>query len=430
MNFLDKIFHLDIKGQPPWKYNLLRLAQFLAGVVTEFNKDKCMIRASGLSYALLLALVPLTTLTFALFSAFSAFEKSKEKVQNFIFSQILPTSQDEIIAYIDQFTSNASKLGMVSVIFFALTAVMLLDNIEKNFNEIWAVSRKRKFFNKMTSYTTFLLFGSLLIGASFSITAKIKSALKLDGILEVGFFSKVSLWLFPLGLSFLAFLLMYYAIPFTKVKFKSAAIGAFIGSAMWEIGKNAFSHSVGSSVKYSAIYGSIALIPIFLVWLYITWMIVLIGLEITYTHQNFNALISNRIFRNPSGIQRLGLALKFFTFIATSFHKGEVPPKMDDLAGRFETPIEVAGTYVDLLMERNLVHEITSSGDGYVPSQSLDKITVKDVINAVFIDVENRKTSRETLDQTIENSLTSFQQAGNGAIGNDTFLEYLKKIET
>lgn len=429
MNLLDKIFHLEIEEHPVWKYKFLRLAQFLAGVITEFNKDKCMIRASGLAYALLLALIPLTTLTFALFSSFSAFEKSKVKVQNFIFSQILPTSQDEIIGYIDQFTSNASKLGMVSVIFFALTAVMLLDNIEKNFNEVWAVNRKRKFFNKMTSYTTFLLFGSMLIGASFSITAKIKSALKLDGILEVGFFSTISLWLFPLMLSFLAFLLMYYAIPFTKVKFRSAAIGAFIGSALWEIGKNAFSTSVGSSVKYSAIYGSIALIPIFLVWLYITWIIVLVGLEITYTHQNFNALISNRIFRNPSGIQRLGLALKFFTYIATCFHKGIVPPKLDDLAERFEVPLEVADTYIDLLMERNLVHEIASSGEGYVPSQSLDKITVKDVINAVFIDVENRKPPQKALDQTIEASLKNFQSGGYQAIGDDTFLNYLKKIE-
>ena len=347
----------------------------------------------------------------------------------FILMQFVPTRSDEILLYLDKFTANVQALGLVGLIAFLFTAVMLLDNIEKNFNGIWQVSRKRKFFNKLTAYTTLLVFGTFFIGASFSITAKIKTYLSSYGLGNVGFFAKFGYGFFPFFLTFMAFLLMYKVIPYTKVKLRSAVVGAMVGSLLWELAKNGFWNWAGVMVKNDKIYGSLALIPTFLIWLYITWMIVLVGLEIAYTHQNFTALIDNRIYRNPSGRDRLGLALKFFSYIAKLFHKGQTPPASEDLADRFDLPIEVTENYLALLIERNLVHEISGETEGFVPSQSLDKITVKDVLNAVFLDKINSKVRDELLEQTVESTLDKFETGAYGSIGDTTMLEFLEEFK-
>ena len=120
MNPFEKIFHIDLEGQPAWKRILVRFAQHLAGMAGEFNKDKCVIRAQGMAYTSLLAIVPVVVIMFAMFAAFPSFEDVKIKVQNMLFSQVLPAKQDVIIEYLDRFASNASKLGLVGLIAFPL----------------------------------------------------------------------------------------------------------------------------------------------------------------------------------------------------------------------------------------------------------------------------------------------------------------------
>jgi membrane protein len=429
VTFLDKIFLIDVKGAPRFKRYPVRVGQFLVGLYNEFNQDKCQVRAQGLTYASLLAMVPLVAIMFAMFSAFPAFESTKAKVQELIFSQFMPSSHEQIINYIDQFAANADKLGIIGMLLFLYGAITMLDNIEKTFNEIWAVTKKRAFFSKLTSYTTLLVFGTVLLGAGFSITAKIKAMLKLDSVLQIGFIDKMNLLLMPFFTSFLVFLLMYKVIPNTKVKLKSAAFGAFFGALFFELSKSLITNSVSTSVKYSKIYGAMATVPIFLIGLFIMWMLILIGLEITYTHQNFKAMIRNRIFKTPTGRDRLSLALKFFSFIASKFHKGETPPDSMALADRFEVPLELAENFSTMLIERNLILEVTGENDGLVPSVSLDSITLKQVVDTLFVEKRDRKVPPEALEENAENTITLFQEAGYKSLGDRPFLDYLKKVQ-
>ena len=142
----------------------------------QMHHDKVPIRASGLSYATLLATVPLVAVLFALFSAFAAFDDLTMRVRDLLFAQVLPTRQDEIIAYIYQFTANTSKLGFIGFAFLIITSILLLDSIEKSFNEIWHVRSSRRLINKITAYTSVLVFAAVFIGASMSISAATPSS--------------------------------------------------------------------------------------------------------------------------------------------------------------------------------------------------------------------------------------------------------------
>jgi len=328
-----------------------RVSRFSRALLEQCRRDKILIRASGLAFSTLLAFVPLGAVLFALFSAFSAFDGMKEKVQQLLFSQLLPTRQDEIITYFNQFTENTKTLGMVGFIFLIFTAIMLLDNIESNFNEIWHARSRRSLISKITAYTSVLIFGTFFIGASISFSARIKTLIITGTRIEPGLLSKINAWFFPLVLTLTAFLLMYQIIPYTRVRFRSALFGALTAGIFWEACKHLFAGFMGQSVRYSAIYGSLALVPIFLLWVFITWVIVLLGLELSYTHQYRVALAGNRLLNENNHADRLSLALRIYLFIAWQFHRGESPPTTDELAERFSVPLVLVEQEVLLVRE-------------------------------------------------------------------------------
>ena len=166
-----------------------------------------------------------------------------------------------------------------------------------------------------------------------------------DDGLEFGALGTVASILFPLVSSFLAFLLTFLIVPATGVRLSSAAVGAGFTAITWESGKQVFAASIGQSVRYSSLYGSLAAVPIFLIWLYVTWILVLVGLEVAYTFQHRRALIPGRRFRPLSGRERVELAISIAAEVAQRFHAGEKAPEEQDLAERCGVE---AGTLAEL----------------------------------------------------------------------------------
>ena len=424
MRVVDHLHRLDVHELPVWEQVSVRSIQFVQATWQQLGRDKVVIRASGLAYSSLLAAVPLVAVAFAMFSAFGAFDDIKERVQDFLFSQFLPTSQNEITGYLNQFADSASKLGLIGFLFLVLAAILLLDNIESNFNSIWHVTSPRRFVAKITSYTSVLVFGTLFIGASITISARIKAAIFRGIPLDPGTLEKIGAWAFPAALTFLAFLLMYFVIPYTRVRLKSALLGAFVGGILWEVGKNLFANSVGVSVRYSTIYGSLAVIPIFLIWLYITWIIVLLGLEISFVHQHFAALVRNRASGDRDECDRVPTGLQIFTMIARRFHKGQDPPTADELSRRFLIATGSVDSHLDRMVAAGLARRVAvgSGLEGVVPARSLGQIRVADVI-AAFIPMGEEEMRRRPIELAVEDIVASFRDAGFEAVGDATFLD-------
>ena len=246
---------------------LSRLYHFIRRVYQEFIRDNCPIRASGLAYSSLLALVPLAAFLFSLFTAFGSFKEITELVEGFIINQLIPTRQADLIAYLNQFIENSKTLGVVGLLLFAITSVSLLNSINANLNAVWGSPSRRSFVGKFAIYTSVIVVGSLLVSVSISISSNLRKYFSLRELANTNLFNQLLVRLSPSLFMFLAIVLMVILIPQGKVRAKSALIGGITGTLLWEFVRFWFLYLTNVVFRFSVIYGSIAFIPIFLFWI-------------------------------------------------------------------------------------------------------------------------------------------------------------------
>jgi membrane protein len=231
--------------------------------------------AAALSYSTLLALVPLVTVVFSMLSLFPVMADWRGTVEAFIFSNFVPTAGEAVAEHLRQFTEQAGRVTAIGLLFLILSSLLLLATIESVFNQVWRVHRGRSIAQKVVVYWTMLTLGPLLLVASISVTSYVV-ALPASGSGESSLASPLFA-LVALGLEFAAFLLLYMVIPNRRVPVGDAAIGAGAASVLFEVAKRAFVVYVGGVANYQVIYGAISFVPIFIVWIYISWLIVLTG---------------------------------------------------------------------------------------------------------------------------------------------------------
>jgi membrane protein len=359
-----------------------RFINFIIRLFKEFKRDKCLIRASSLSYTSLMALIPLTALSFSLFTAFDAFSGIKESAQKSIINILVPTRQNEFMVYIDQFLDNSKTMGIIGLLLFAVTSIMLLNRISESFNAIWGSKNRRSFIGKFTSYSSVIVFGTLFIGTSFTITAPIRKFL--DGFPEIQFIIRWLIVLSPSLFIFFTFLLMITAIPAGKVKLKSSLLGAFVGTVLWGLARGAFTEGASYVIRMSKIYGSIAVIPIFLFWLYLIWIIIFLALEISYVYQHKREWKSGAPEIIPSPIYSIELGLEVFLHIAKPFDDGSTYPSAHNIANTLSMTEDSVNQILKRLKEADLVYETDESVRKLFPSRSLNKIMLKDVLGAIL----------------------------------------------
>jgi membrane protein len=415
--------------------NLLRILtrgwHFVQALWKQFKQDNILIRSSGLAYSTLLAIVPLAAVLFALFTAFGALDDLKQGVQELLVDQFLPTRQDELAAILNELIENADKFGFVGFAFLAVTAILLLNGIESNFNDVWHVQRRRRLVSKITANTSVLVLGSLFLGASLSVSARIKALLFSGTILDRSLIRRTLDWSLPLTLTLLGFLLLYMIVPYTRVRWKSALLGALVAGIGWEVAKNVFANSVGQSARYSILYGSLAAIPIFLVWLYVTWVIVLLGLVIAYTHQHFGFLEKDLRLGGGPKEGRLSLTLKTYALIARQFHDASEPPTTENIAERLLISQQTAERIVGFLVESDLVRRTatSSASGGLVPSMPLDQVKLSDVLGVFVRSSSDPLASSQPLERTIEEVMGDLQTAAREALGEKNFRHLVDEME-
>ena len=254
-----------------------QLKTFVYLVGRRYVGDRCTRHAAGLSFTTLLALVPLTAVMVSSLSMFPVFESWSKELEEFIYRNFVPTAGDVIQHHLQQFSEQAGKLTAVGLIFVLVTALMLLVSIEESFNDIWQVDRGRPIGQRVLSYWAMLTLGPLLLGGSLSLTSYVVSlAGQTNGIVIYPVKHFVLVWL-PVVLEALAFTLLYLILPNCTVKLRHALIGGAIAAILFEITKGGFTWFVVNVASYEVVYGTLATIPIFLIWIYLSWLVVLIG---------------------------------------------------------------------------------------------------------------------------------------------------------
>ncbi len=252
---------------------------FLAYLSRRFESDQCLRTAAALAYTSLLALVPLFTVLFVSLSAFPAFQDWRDVIESFLFRNFVPALGEQVRGYLTEFSDKARGLQAVGVTVLLLTVLAMLSTIESTFNVIWGVRRKRPFLLRFLVYWSVLTLGPVLIGTGMVITSYVISLPLVAGhMLDVG---TQMLTLLPLAATTLAFVLFFKLIPYRPVPLRHAVIGGVVASVLFEIAKHAFALFVTRFPSQEAIYGAFATVPIFLTWIYLSWVIVLLGAEIT-----------------------------------------------------------------------------------------------------------------------------------------------------
>jgi membrane protein len=256
-------------------------AQFCRAVFWRFYGERSLQTAGSLTYTTLLSLVPLFTVALAVSTAFPVFEETTDKLQEFVLENFLPDARgvDAIAGQITSFTRNAARLTAIGLAFFFVTAVMLMMTIDVSLNRLFRVQRSRPLVQQVLIYWAVLTLGPVLIGASLSMTSfAVGESL---GWLQLGFVADLVLRVLPFVFTCAALTLLYSVVPYRSVKPRDALIGGVVAGLAFELAKRGFAIYLARFPTYTLIYGAFATIPIFLVWLYVSWVVVLAGATLT-----------------------------------------------------------------------------------------------------------------------------------------------------
>ncbi|EDK29354.1 ribonuclease BN [Vibrionales bacterium SWAT-3] len=242
--------------------------------------DRVNVNAGYLAYITLLSIVPMLTVLLSILSSFSVFADVGIVIQNFIITNFVPASGDAVHGALLEFVANTGKMTAVGSVFLFIAALMLISNIDKNLNYIWRVTEKRRAVLSFSMYWMVLTLGPILVGASIAATSYVTSLSLLQNEVVSGAFNTLIRKL-PLILSFFAFFGLYLLVPNKKIHFSHAAAGSLVAALLFELSKKGFAAYITQFPSYQVIYGALAAIPILFVWVYLCWLIVLVGAEVT-----------------------------------------------------------------------------------------------------------------------------------------------------
>lgn len=261
------------------------LLAFISFVFKRYSQNRCSSIAAELTVTSLLALVPLTSVIFALLAFIPSFQELGQQIQTILFQYFVPSTGETVQSYINEFVAKARGLSGVGTLMLIVTALLMMRTIDSSFNKIWHVQSGKSFVRTLLVYWAVLTLGPILLGSSLLITSYIKSLPIISNVVsEYG--QWFTLWL-PFLMACLAFAVMFYVIPNRKILVKHALASGLLTAALFEIAKSIFGIFVSSFSTYQLIFGALAAVPLFLIWIYLSWGIVLLGAEFCHALEAF-----------------------------------------------------------------------------------------------------------------------------------------------
>lgn len=242
-----------------------------------FNQNKLAQAAGYLTYSTMLAIVPLIMVVFSIFSAFPVFNEVTGALKEFIFTNFAPSASDMVGQYIDEFVNNSKKMSAVGIISLIIVALMLINSIDRTLNSIWHDTETRPIFTSFAIYWLILTLGPLLVGVSIAASTYVKAMFESAASFSFGL---KLLSFVPFLSTWFIFTMIYMVVPNKKVSIKHSAAGALIAAVFFTLGKQAFAWYIVTFPSYQLIYGAMATLPIMLLWIQLSWTVVLLGAQL------------------------------------------------------------------------------------------------------------------------------------------------------
>jgi membrane protein len=407
------------EGSDP-RQRITRGLRYPYALLRDALEGQLTLRAMSLVYTTLLSIVPLIALSFSVLKGFGVHQSIEPLLQNFLMP--LGDKGIEVTARIVEFVDRVrgDLLGILGLVFLIITVVSLIQKVEEACNYVWQVERPRTLARRMTEYLSILLVGPVLMVAAIAMIASIASSALVSRISSIEPFGTTLLLIGRMGPFFLViftFTFLYGFVPNTRVQLSSAIVGGVTAGLLWTLTGKLFASFVATSTQYSAIYSGFAIGIVALIWVYLSWLILLLGADVAFYHQNPLALRGGRSTPDPGGAARERLALGIMYLVGTDYVQGRPGWTAATLSARFATPSRVLGSVQRALRRNGLLLE---TDDGrLVPARDLSRISLADVITAAR-HAHGLQETRQTGVPHVDAAIDSIEHAIGAALEGRT----------
>jgi membrane protein len=446
---------------------LEKFAHFWVLVGKSFVRNRCPVRASALSYSTLLALIPMLAVAMSVTSSLlktqgeEQINKAVEQMVAYLMPPAVETASDQdyfetifgdpdnaaVAGADDGRVMNAQKtaahkindfiqntrsgtLGITGMVLLVLVAIRMLANIEATFNDIWGVTRGRNWFARVVQYWAVITLGPLLLIAALGLAGGPHLQATKSVIVEMPFIGSFIFQLLPLFVMWLTFALFYQLVPNTKVKFGAAFVGGMVGGSLWYL-NNAFGFLFVSRVATnSKFYGSLGLVPVFMMGLYFSWLILLFGAQVAYAFQNRAAYLQDRLVENVNQRGREFIALRLMTSIGQRFKLGQPAATLQQISAELGAPSRLLQQVLRPLIAARLVTETAGREPAFSPARSLNDINCHQILRALRAANGQELTTRDEPVRTeVFGEFARIEEAEKQAAESVTLLALVHRVQ-
>lgn len=372
--------------RPRWQHGVLRLARTVLILGRDLAMGQLTLRAMSLVYTTLLSIVPLLALSFSVLKAFGV----HNQIQPMLLKLLEPLGDKgvEVAQHIAEFIQNMNVgvLGAVGLALLLYTAISLVQKIEESLNYIWHIAQPRRLGERFSRYLSVLMVGPLLVFSALGVTATVMNIETVQQLLAVdvlGQALQLVSRLVPYLLIIAAFTFVYLFIPNTRVRLGAALVGGIVGGVVWQTSGWLFAVFVASSGQYAAIYSSFAILVLFMIWLYVSWLVLLFGASVAFYTQHPEYLYLGSGEPRLSNRVRERLALSLMSRVAARFVTGQPAISLPEFTRQLRVPMHVLSTVVDALQDSALLRQTADDPPLFLPARDPALISVTQVLDAV-----------------------------------------------
>ncbi len=408
-----------------WAVRPLQLAVLIG---EGFIRDQLLLRASALTYVTLLAMIPLLALTFAIVGAIGV----GEDLEGLFHDQLVVVSPQiaekllEVLAGV-----KLGQLGTIGAATLLVTTVLAIGNVEKALNDIWGVREQRDYVRRFTDYLAVLVTAPLMLAVAMSAATAFRSQTLVQQLLTNPMFEtlwSIGITWVPTAVFALAFAFLYRFLPNTHVNLTSAALGGIVAAILFTFAQGAYwGFNVGAA-RYNALVGGMAYLPIFFVFVYLSWAIMLVGAELAFAHQNLDHYRREVLGTPPGPAAREAMGLEVALELARSFRDGGPVWNADGLAERLDVPVRTVRDVCSALVAAGIAAPYGNERDGgYQLGRAAETVRVGDVLTALRGERDVHLPD-EQVGRAAEEVLGRLEQGAAEAAGNDTLAAVLARV--
>ncbi|MBT8129336.1 MAG: YihY/virulence factor BrkB family protein [Gammaproteobacteria bacterium] len=430
--FNSLVWESSLSSMPGGQAWLVQMLRILIATGRDIDDGLPTLRAMGLVYTTLLSLVPLLAVSFSVLKGFGV----HNQVEPLLLNLLAPLGEQgvEITGKIIEFVDNVNVrvLGSLSLIFLFYTVISLLTKIEQALNNTWRIKHYRGLIQRISEYISIIMVGPVLIFSGIGLAASIKTSTVANALASMHGYGTL-IWILSNIASFLlivgAISFIYILVPNEKVRLRSAFTGAVAAALMWKITGWLFSTFVAGSTKYSAIYSGFAVSIIFMIWLYLSWLILLIGATIAFYHQHPERTSSRQQVLRLSARLREKIGLLLMLRVGQSFHSDSRKLTKQQLSKSLDIAAEALALVIRPLEAHGLLTESCDRHRVYMPGKSMDRILIRDIYDAVRSAQESTYLNPDNVasDKSVDTLLHDINASIDNVIGDMSLLDLVER---